>query len=54
MSVYEKIERMQEKDPSKISGGDFVVNLKSGMNIPMNSYPNKEHKLRIMATPDDE
>jgi hypothetical protein len=54
LSVYERIERMQEKDPSQISGVDFVVSLKSGMNIPLNSYPTEELKLRIMASPDDE
>jgi hypothetical protein len=54
LSVYERIERMQEKDPYKIHGGDFVVNLKSGMNIPVDAYPPDELKLRIMVSPDDE
>ena len=54
MSVYERIERMQEKDPSKILGGDFVVSLKSGMNIPVSAFPREELKLRIMSSPEDE
>ena len=54
MSVYEMIERMQEKDSSKIPGGDFVVSLKSGMNIPVNAFLREEHKRRIMLSPDDE
>ena len=54
MSVYEKIERMQEKDPSKIPAGDFAVSLKSGMNIPISAYPREEIKRRIMSSPDDE
>ena len=54
MSVYERIERMQEKDDDKIPGGDFVVNLKSGMNIPTDAYRREELKLRIMLSPDDE
>lgn len=54
LSVYERIERMQEKDPTKIPGGDFVVSLKSGMNIPVGSYPPEELKRRIMLNSDDE
>lgn len=53
LSVYERIERMQEKDPHKIPGRDFV-NLKSGMNIPIGAYPPEKLKLRIMLSPDDE
>lgn len=54
MSVYERIERMQEKDPSKIPGGDFAFSLKSGMSIPVSAYPREELKRRIMTSPDDE
>ena len=54
MSVYEKIERMQEKDPSKIPAGDFTVSLKSGMKISVIAYPRDEIKRRIMLSPDDE
>jgi hypothetical protein len=54
LSVYERIEWMQEKDPSKIPAGDFAVSLKSGMNIPVGAIPRKELKLRIMLSPDDE
>jgi hypothetical protein len=54
LSVFERIERMQEKDPSKIPGGDFSVNLKSGMNIPVGAYPPKERKIRVMLNSDDE
>ena len=54
MSVYEKIERMQEKDHSKIPAGDFAISLKSGMNIPVGAYPHEEIKRRIMSSPDDE
>jgi hypothetical protein len=49
LSVYERIERMQEKNPNKINGGDFIVSLKSGMNIPTSAYPIEERKIRIMA-----
>ncbi len=54
MSVLERIERMQEKDPSKIPGGDFSVNLKSGMNIPVGAYPREGRKPRVMLNSDDE
>ena len=54
LSVYERIERMQEKDANKIPGGDFVVNLKSGLNIPIGAFSPEEPKLRIMLNPDDE
>jgi len=54
LSVYEKIERMQEKDPSKIPAGDFAISLKSGMNVPVGAYPREELKRRIMSSPDDE
>ncbi len=54
MSVLERIERMQERDADKIPGGDFSVNLKSGMRIPDGAYAPKERKPRVMLNSDDE
>jgi hypothetical protein len=54
LSVYERIERMQEKDPDKISVGGFSLNLKSGVNIPLGGFPPADPKVRIMSSPDDE
>ena len=54
MSVYERIERMQEKDPDKTYGGGFLVNLKSGGNIPSEGYAHVKPQLRVMTNPDDE
>jgi hypothetical protein len=54
LSVYERIERMQEKDPDIAYGGDFLINLKSGGNIPSEGYAPAKRRLRIMTNPDDE
>jgi len=54
LSVYERIENMQEKDAAKIPGGDFSVNLKSGLNIPLDGFPPADPDVRIMLNPDDE
>ena len=54
MSVYERIERMQEKDAAKVYGGEFSVNLKSGANIPSEGFPQVGLKIRVMTSPDDE
>ena len=54
LSIYERVERMQEKDPEKTSGGEFALNLKSCLNIPSYAYSPKEHKARIMLSADDE
>lgn len=54
MSVYERIERMQEKDPDKAYGGGFLVNLKSGGNIPSEGSAPIKRKLRVMTSSDDE
>ena len=54
MSVNERIEKMQEKDHYKIPSGDFVVSLKSGMNMPVSAYPREDLKRRVMLSPDDE
>jgi hypothetical protein len=54
LSVYEKIERMQEKDAAKVYGGEFSVNLKSGGNIPSERFAPVNLKLRVMTSADDE
>jgi len=54
LSIYERVERMQEKDPEKISGGEFTLNPKSCLNIPSYAYSHKAHKVRIMSSADDE
>ena len=54
MSVYERIERMQEKDADKVSVGEFSINLKSGVNIPTTGFPPADLKMRVMLSPDDE
>ncbi|MCX6656786.1 MAG: hypothetical protein NTY03_16955 [Candidatus Bathyarchaeota archaeon] len=54
MSIYERVERMQEKDPEKIMGGEFTLNPKSCLNIPSCAYSPKESKVRIMKSADDE
>jgi hypothetical protein len=53
LSIYERIERMQEKDADKISG-EFSVNLKSGINIPMDGFPLANPNVRIMLNSEDE
>ena len=53
LSIYERVERMQEKDPEKI-WGDFTLNPKSCLNIPSHAYSPNEHKIRIMLSADDE
>jgi hypothetical protein len=54
LSIYERVERMQEKDPEKIMGGEFTLSPKSCLNIPRCTYSSKELKARIMKSPDDE
>ena len=54
MSVYERIERMQEKDAAKVYCGEFSVNLKSGGNIPEEGFTPVTLKLRVMMSQDDE
>lgn len=54
MSVYERIERMQEKYPDKTYSGGFLVNLKSGGDIPSEGYAHVKLRLRVMKSPDDE
>jgi hypothetical protein len=54
LSVYEKIERMQEKDAAKLYCGEFSVNLKSGGNIPSEGFAPVNPKLRVMKSADDE
>lgn len=54
MSVYERLERMQEKDPFKTYGGGSLVNLKSGGNIPSEGYAPPKRRRRVMTSPDDE
>ncbi len=53
LSIYERIERMQEKNADKISG-EFSVNLKSGINIPMDGFPPANPNVRIMLYSEDE
>jgi len=53
MSIYERIERMQEKNANKISG-EFSVNLKSGINFPMDVFPPATPNVRIMLYSEDE
>ena len=53
LSVYERIERMQEKDPDKMYCGNFSVYHKSGGNLPPRKTP-RVTKLRVMTSPDDE
>jgi len=54
LSVYERIEGMQEKDPDKMYGGNFSVYLKSGGNLPASRSPRVFPKVRVMTSPDDE
>lgn len=54
MSVYERIEGVQEKDPDKMYNGDFSVYLKSGGNLPASRSPRVFPKFRVMTSPDDE
>ena len=54
LSVFERIERMQPRDADKIPGGDFSVNLKSGMRIPDGAYAPRGRILRVMKNSDDE
>jgi hypothetical protein len=53
LSIYERVERMQEKDPEKIMGGEFALNPKSCLNIPSCTYSHKELKVRIMKSAGD-
>jgi hypothetical protein len=53
LSVYERIERMQEKDPDKMYCGNFSVYHKSGGNLPPRKTP-RVTKLRVMTSPEDE
>ena len=53
LSIYERIERMQEKNADKILG-EFSVNLKSGINIPMDVFPPVNPNVRIMLYSEDE
>jgi hypothetical protein len=54
LSVYERVENMQEKDYEKTPCGDFTFNLKSGINIPTSPRPSEEHEARIVSSLDDE
>jgi hypothetical protein len=54
LSVYERIERMQEEDAEKVYCGEFSVNLKSGGNIPSEGLAPVNPKLRVMTSADDE
>ena len=54
LSVYERVERMQEKDPDKISGADFILNVKSCLNIPNCAYSPLEPRVRVILSADDE
>ena len=54
LSVYERLERVQEKDPFKTYGGGSLVNLKSGGNIPSEGYAPPKRRRRGMTSPDDE
>jgi hypothetical protein len=53
LSIYERVERMQEKASEKISG-EFTLNPKSCLNIPSYAYSLEEHKIRIMLSADDD
>ena len=53
LSIYERVEKMQEKAPEKISG-EFTLNPKSCLNIPNYAYSPEEYKIRIMLSADDE
>jgi hypothetical protein len=54
LSIHERVERMQEKDPTKTYVGEFWINLKSGMNVPEEPTRPGKRIVRIMVDSDDE
>ncbi len=53
MSVHERVEWLQEKDPRHVYG-EFSVDPKSCVNVPISAYEDPSRKLRIMKSADDE
>ena len=54
MSVYEKVENMQEKNPAVMDGSEFMLSLKSCFNLPRCALKPKIGKIRVMKNPEDE
>ncbi len=54
MSVYERMQNMQEKHPEIIDGAEFVLNVKSCFNLPKSVSKPKIRRIRVMKDPDDE
>lgn len=54
LSVYEKVENMQEKNPAVMDGSEFMLSLKSCFNLPRCALKPKIGKIRVMKNPEDE
>lgn len=54
MSVYARIDGVQERDPAKMYRRDFSVSLGSSCNLPAIRSRRATPVVRVVSSPDDE